>query len=163
NVNANHLLAFLIDDRVDRYGGFACLAVTDDQFALTTSNWDHGINGFEAGLHRLVHRLTPNYPRCNFFNRLGALCSYRAFTVYRLPKRVDDPAHQFLAYRHFQDTAGTLDGIAFRNVLVRAHDYRANGVALKIECQTECIAGELQHLAVHHIGKTMDAHNAVCY
>ncbi len=46
-------LPFLVDDRVNRQGGFAGLAVANDQFALSASDRDHGINGFDTGLDRV--------------------------------------------------------------------------------------------------------------
>ena len=55
HINAEHVLALLVDDRINSYGGFAGLPVTDDQFALTTSNRDHAINSLDTGLHRFVH------------------------------------------------------------------------------------------------------------
>jgi hypothetical protein len=47
----------LVDDRVDRDRGLAGLAVADDQLALATADRGHGVDGLEAGLQRLVHRL----------------------------------------------------------------------------------------------------------
>ncbi len=39
--------------------GFTGLTVTDDQFTLTTTDWDHGVNGFITGLYpRLIYGLT---------------------------------------------------------------------------------------------------------
>ena len=50
----------LVDDGVDRHGGLAGLAVADDQFALAAADRDQGVDGLEAGLHRLMHRLARN-------------------------------------------------------------------------------------------------------
>ena len=47
----------LVDDRVDRDRGLAGLAVTDDELALAATDGGHGVDGLEAGLQRLVHRL----------------------------------------------------------------------------------------------------------
>ena len=50
HVNAGHALALLGNDGVDGYGGLAGLAVANDQFALTTANGHHGVDGLHAGL-----------------------------------------------------------------------------------------------------------------
>ena len=38
---------------------------------------------------------------------------------------------------------------------------RADGVTLQVHCQAIGIARELQHFALHHVGKTMNTDNAV--
>ena len=40
----------LVDDRVDGNGGLSGLAVSDDQFALSASDWDHCIDSLDTGL-----------------------------------------------------------------------------------------------------------------
>jgi hypothetical protein len=46
-------------------------------------------------------------------------------------------------------------------VLVVTQDNRTHRVLLEVECHTEGVARELQHLAVASVGQAMDAHNAV--
>ena len=48
----------LVDDGINGYGGLTGLTVTDYKFTLTAANWNHGINGAQTGLKRLMHRLT---------------------------------------------------------------------------------------------------------
>ena len=55
DVDAEHVLALLVDDRVDADGGLARLAVADDQLALPAPDGDHGVDGLEARLERLLH------------------------------------------------------------------------------------------------------------
>ena len=50
----------LVDDGVDGDGGLAGLAVADDQLALAAADRDQRVDGLQAGLHRLVHRLARN-------------------------------------------------------------------------------------------------------
>ena len=47
----------LVQDRVERDGGLAGLAVADDQLALAAADRDQRVDRLEAGRHRLVHRL----------------------------------------------------------------------------------------------------------
>ncbi len=58
DVEAANVLALLVDDGVDGHGRLAGLAVADDELALTAADRDHRVDGLDAGLHRLVHRLT---------------------------------------------------------------------------------------------------------
>ena len=57
HVDAEHVLALLVDDGVDGDGGLAGLAVADDELALAAADRDHRVDGLDAGLQRLVHRL----------------------------------------------------------------------------------------------------------
>ena len=49
--------SLLIDDGVQDDGGLAGLAVADDQFALAAADGNHRVDGLDAGLQRLAHRL----------------------------------------------------------------------------------------------------------
>ena len=64
DVHADRALSFrfvfLVDDRVDRDGRLSCRAIADDEFALAAANWDHRVNGFDAGLERDGDPLTIN-------------------------------------------------------------------------------------------------------
>ena len=53
----------LVDDRVDGNGGFAGLAVADDQLPLTPADRDHGVDGLDAGLQRLADLLAIHHAR----------------------------------------------------------------------------------------------------
>ena len=57
DVDADDVAALLVDDRVERDGGLAGLAVADDQLALAAADRDHRVDGLDAGLQRLFHRL----------------------------------------------------------------------------------------------------------
>jgi hypothetical protein len=57
DVDAQQVLALLVDDRVDGDGRLAGLPVADDQLALAAPDGDHRVDGLDAGLHRRVHVL----------------------------------------------------------------------------------------------------------
>ena len=82
-------------------------------------------------------------------------------TIDGLAQRVHDAAKQFRAHRHFQNTPGTLDRIAFGNVLVVAKHYRTDRVSLKVQCKTERITRKLQHLSLHYVCQTVNAADTV--
>ncbi len=54
DVDAEQVLALLIDDGVDGDGALACLAVADDKLALASPDRDHGVDRFDARLHGRV-------------------------------------------------------------------------------------------------------------
>ena len=65
NIDAEHRFAavvkfFLIDDGIDGNGGFTRLTVTDNQLALTSTNWNHGIYGLDSCLKGFIYRLAEN-------------------------------------------------------------------------------------------------------
>src|SRR5687767_15238823 len=50
DVDANYVLAFLVDDRVNGDSGLARLSISNDQLALTAADWHHSIDRFQTGL-----------------------------------------------------------------------------------------------------------------
>src|SRR6516225_3311545 len=166
DVHAGHVLTLLVDDRVNRHGGLAGLAVADDQLALAAAHGHHGVDGLQAGLHRLVDRLARDHARGDLLDDVRQLGVDRTLAVDRLAQRVDDAADQLGADRHFQDAARALDGVAFGDVLVLAQDDGADGVALQV--QREAVRGlavlggrELEHFALHRVGQAVHAADAV--
>ena len=104
----------LVDDGVDGDGGLAGLAVADDQFALAAADRDQGVDGLQAGLHRLMHRLARNDAgRLDVDAAAFGDVRSVALAVDRIAQRIDHAAEQALADRHVHDGAGALDGVAF--------------------------------------------------
>ena len=138
---------------------------------MISSRWPrpighHRVDRLQAGLHRLVHRLARDHARGDLLDHVRHLGVDRALAVDRLAERVDHAADQLGADRHFQDAARALDGVAFGDVLVLAQDHRADRVALEVQRQAvgRLAAGggrKLQHLAGHHVGQAVHAHDAV--
>src|SRR3954462_14181292 len=60
DVNADDVLALLVDDRVDRDSRLTGLAVADDQLPLAPADGNHRVDSLETCLKRLLHRLTVN-------------------------------------------------------------------------------------------------------
>ena len=57
HVNADDARSLLVQDRVDGDRGLARLAVADDQLALAAADGDHGVDGLDARLQRLIDGL----------------------------------------------------------------------------------------------------------
>jgi hypothetical protein len=166
DVHAGHVLTLLVDDGVDRHGGLAGLAVADDQLALAAADGHHGVDGLQAGLHRLVHALAGDHARGDLLDHVGHLGVDRALAVDGLAQRVDDAADQLGADGHRQDLARALDGVAFGDVFVLTQDHGADGVAFQVQRQAVGRlaaggGGELEHFAGHHVGQAVHTHDAV--
>jgi hypothetical protein len=77
------------------------------------------------------------------------------------PREFTTRPDQLRAHRHFQDASGGFHRVAFGDVLVRSQHHRADGVALEVQGESGRAAGEVEHLALHHVGKAVDAADAV--
>src|SRR5690349_1580742 len=55
NINTQQVFTLLVDDGIDGNRAFSSLAVTNDQFALPTSNGNHTVNGLQTSLHRCIY------------------------------------------------------------------------------------------------------------
>ena len=161
DVDAADAAVFLVDDGVDGQSSLTDLTVTDDQLALATAYRDHGIDRLVTGLHRLVDRLTPDHARRDFLDRVGGLGIDRALAIDRVAQRIDHATQQFRTNRNFEDTAGALGAHAFGQAQVVTQNHGTYGVLLQVQCHAEDAARELDHLAVHDVGQTVDAYDTV--
>ena len=118
DIDANDILAALVDDGIHRQCRLTGLAVTDNQLSLTSANRNHGVNRLDTGLQRHIYRLTLDNARCRRLNWTGFCRFNRALAVYRLTQCVYDAAEKRLANRHRYNLAGALDGISLTNTLV---------------------------------------------
>src|SRR5260221_7947529 len=115
-----------MDEEVDeRDGGLAGLAVADDQLALAASDRHQRIEGLQAGLHRLAHRLAWNDAGRLDLDQATFGRGDRALAVDRIAETVDHAAEQGLADRHVDDGAGALDRVAFADGAILAEDHDA--------------------------------------
>ncbi len=99
HVDADDVLALLVDDGVQGDGRLAGAAVADDEFALAAADGDHRVDGFDTGLQRLFDLLPVDDARGLELDRpeLGGLD--RALVVERHAQRVDHPADERFAHR----------------------------------------------------------------
>ena len=111
----------LVDDRVDRDCCLSRLAVTDNQLALATSDWDHGVDCLDACLQRFIHGLAIDHARrFPLQGHLARLACDFPFPVDRVSQRVDDAAHHVFAYIDRSDASGALYGVALFDLVGRA-------------------------------------------
>ena len=113
---------------------FANLAVPNNQLTLPSPNGHHGVDGFQANLHRLVNRLARNNPGAIFSMASVILVRWRPYrqSGYPASQRRGPEAR---AYRHLQNTTRTTTGLTFGQLLVIAQHYRAHRVTLEVQGQ----------------------------
>ncbi|CDN44416.1 hypothetical protein BN871_EV_00020 [Paenibacillus sp. P22] len=161
DVDANHAVALLIDDRIDRDLRFARLAVADDELALAAADRNHGVDRLDARLHRLEYGFTGHDARCRRFDRTASRRRDRTVAVKRLAQSVDNAAQKSVAYRNFHDAARTLHLVAFTDVRVRSKDNDTDIALLKVERHAYNAVGELEQLAGHSVLKAVHASDTV--
>src|SRR5665811_1490485 len=163
DVNTDYVLPLLVDDGIDGDGGLAGTAVTDDQLALAAADGNHRIDGLEAGLQRLAHRLALEDSRRLELNRavLGGLDW--ALVVDRTAQRVHNTADECLADGNTHDLAGPLDQVALRDQGVRTHEHGSYIIFFKIQRQADHVVGKLEHLGGHAVLQTMDAGDTITH
>src|SRR6185312_12573999 len=139
NVDTNHVAALLVDNRVERDGGLTGLAVADDELALAAADRDHAIDGFDAGLERLLHGLA----------------------VDRIAERVHHAADQGIAHRHGHDFAGAAHFLAFTNAGILAEQHRTDLIFFEVHGDAENAVPEGDELACHDLLEAMDTRDTV--
>ena len=98
----------LVDDGVDGYRGLSRLAVADDQFTLSPSDRNHGIDGLDSCLQGFRYRLAVNDPGSFAFQRhFEKFSSYGTSSVQRNAQRVDDTSQHVLADPYGRNSSRT--------------------------------------------------------
>ena len=92
DVEAVNALPLLVQDRVDRDGGLADLAVADDELALPAADRDQRVDGLDARLQRLLDRLAREDARRLELDAAPVRRLDRPLAVDGLAERVDDAA-----------------------------------------------------------------------
>ena len=163
NVYAYHVLTLLIEDRIYGDGSLTCLSVADDQFSLSSADRDHGVDGLDTCLQRLVYRSSLQNSRRRVFNRPRFRGLYSALAVYRLSQGIDYTPQYIFTYRNFNYFACRSYYIAFFYLPVGAHYYAAHIVFFKIHRHPVCFSREFEKLARHAVVETVDSGDAVSY
>ena len=163
DIDADDILALLVDDGIGGNGGLAGLAVTNDQLALTASDGDHGVDGLDTGLQRLLDGLALDDAGGAALNGavLGGLNG--ACAVDGLTQCVDHAADHGIAHRHGNHLAGALDDAAFFDAGIRAQQHDGNGIFLKVLGHTVFAVVKLEQLACHALFQTAGPGDAVAH
>ena len=136
DVDTNHVAALLIDDGVEGDGGFAGLAVTDDQFALAAADRNHAVDGLDTGLHGLLHGLTVDNTRRDALNGVQLHGENGALAVDGAPEGVHNTADHGFADRHGHNFTRTANFATFANLLVVTQKHGADLILFEVHGDT---------------------------
>src|SRR2546422_3278551 len=161
DVDADDVLALLVDDGVHRDGGLAGLPVAGDQPPLATPDGDHRVDGLDPGLQGLAHGLALDHPGRPDLDPAELLGRDRPLAVQRGADRVHDPPDDGLSDGDFRNPARPLDQIPLLDMLVGAQDHRTDVVLFQVERDPLEAAGELQQLPGHRPVQPVDLGDAV--
>ena len=132
DVDAVDIGVFLIDDGVDSNRCLTCLTVTDNQLALSASDWDHCINCFDSSLQRLFDGLSIDNSRSIRFKQAELFGDDRPLPVKGQTKCADDAANQRFTNRDLDNLTGPLDGVPFFDIGVGAKNNCADVIFFQV-------------------------------
>ena len=165
DIEALNVFALLVEDGVDGNSRFASTAVTNDELALAATNRNHRVDGFDAGLHRLMDRLSLHDARSFDLNFSERLRGQRLATVDGVTDCVDHAAKKFVANRNLNDSTGPLDRVALANGAVCPEKRDTNVVFLEVEHHAAndfaLSPSQLDKLTGHRASETVDAGDAI--
>ena len=153
--------AGLIDHRVHADRGLAGRTVTDDQFALTTADGNHRVDGHDAGLERLAHRFALHNARGDFLDRIESSGLDGSLAVQGAAQNVNDAAQQTFADGHRQQLAGGLHLAALMETGVVTHDDGTDLGLFEVQGEADDAIAKVEHLVGHAVGKAFDLADTV--
>jgi len=77
-----------------------------------------------------------------------------------VPSAIHHAAEQLGSTGNFENAAGGLHLLAFRDVFVVAEHHGADRIPLQVQREAEGVADELEHFTVARVRETMDADDA---
>ncbi len=169
HVNAVHRLPglvrrALIDNGINGNGRFTRLAVTNYEFTLAAANRNHGVDGLDARLQRLAHRLAEDDARRLALQRHVYLFPVDgAQAVQRIAQRVYHAAQQLVVHGHGGDAARTAHHHAFLHQVRGAHHHGTHIVGLQVHHHGHDTVAAVQQFAGLRMVQAIDAHHAVAH
>jgi hypothetical protein len=160
-------MPLLVDDRVNRDGALAGLAVADDELALAAADGNHRVNRLDPRLERRVHGLARGDVRGNDFDGAVLLGRDGAAPVHWLAERVDDTPDEGLPDGHGDNPPGALDGVPFFDGVGSGEEDDPDFFGGEVKRQTvnriAVVTGrwKLDQLLRHHIVQPGNARDAV--
>ena len=130
DIDTDDAVALLVQDGIQRDGGLAGLAVTDDELTLAAANGDHAVDGLDTGLKRHGNGLTLDDTGCRTFHRSVANSLDGTLAIDGRTESIDDTTDERFAHRNRDNTAGTADSITLLDTGVIAQNNDGDGILL---------------------------------
>ncbi len=119
-VDAQHVLAFLVQDGVDRDRRLARLAVAKDQLPLAAADGNQGVDDHEPGLQWNGYGLAIHDGRCRPLDRPALVPGKRPLVVKGSAKRVDHAPQKALSHDNVGDPPRAFNLVSGAQILVVA-------------------------------------------
>ena len=161
HVDADHIFAFLVDDRICGNGCLSGLAVSDDQLTLSAANREHGIDCQNTGFHRCIHGFTLYDARSLLLDGAVTVCLDRTFSVNRLTQSIYHTADEFLAHWHAGFFSGPHHFGSFFDPCIFSKQNDADLVSSDILHHTLQTILKGNNLAVHRMINAVDIGDSV--
>ena len=148
HINADDVLALLVEDGIQGHGGFAGLPVANDQLALAAADGEHAVDGQQAGFHGLVDRLAGDDVRRGGFDGAVMAGLDGALPVDGATQRVHHAAQEIFAHGHARHAARAIhQATLFHNRVVAKKD-AADFVAIQVLHHAANAVGKQQNFAI---------------
>src|SRR5579883_410850 len=161
DIDADHILSTLVDDRVQGNRGLAGLPVADDELALAAPDRDHGVDRLDSGLQRLLDGLPVYYARRQALQGIKHLCFNRPLAIDWSAQRIHNTADQGFSHRNRDDPPGAFHRVTLFDVAVIAKQHNANLIFFQIEGDANGLWSKFDKLARHDILQAVNACNTV--
>ena len=163
NVDALHTKTALVDDGVDRNSGLTGLTVTNDEFALSTTNWGHCVDRLDAGLQWLVHWLATHDARSLDFHGAADCANDVTLTVDGRTKCVDNATKHRVTNWDGENATSCFNSLAFFNGVCFAEHNYTDEIFIKVESETNGSVLELKKFVHHAIRQARNAGDTVAH
>ena len=107
HIDTYHILALLVQNRIDGDGSLTGLTVTDDQLTLSTADGEHGIDSQNTGLHRHSYGLSVHNGRCGLLDGTITFFLNGTSAVDGCSQSIHDPALKSVTYGDTGSLTGT--------------------------------------------------------
>jgi len=118
NINADHILTLLVEDRVCGDRRLSCLTVSDNQLTLSAPDREHGIDRKDSRLKRYGNRFSVYDRRSRILDRPVFLSLDLTLAVDRRAKGIDNTSDISLACRNTCALSGTEHPCTFPDLTV---------------------------------------------
>ena len=154
-------MSLLVDDGIYSNRSFTRLTVTDDQFSLSTSNREHGVDGKNTSLQRNRNGLSVCNTGCFPFNRVIVFRFNRCTAINRSTQCVNNSANQSRANADTGTLFGTHDLCTFYNSIIRTEQNDTNSLFFQVLNNSTDTGFKFHQFAVHGMLHPINGCNAI--
>ena len=153
----------MIQNGIHCNGSFSGLSVSDNEFSLSSTNWEHGVNRQNTGLQRNIDRFSVNDSRSRLLNRTVISGNNFSLTVNRISQSIHYSAKEGIPYRNPRHFIGTNGTTAFHDSLFISKEDDTDTISFYILHHAADTVVKYDNLSVHGMVQPVDDHNTVSY